>query len=292
MWFGRARSLGAACAFAIIACIASSVLADEPPQAVVQTAPDAAFQAAISDVAKAVDRETAVQQADRLVKLGALDRAELISQLLWFAARNEKDAAARAVVGQVLKRLDVQKQVIVIGLAPHLDNRDESIRRIAGQLLTGFEDRSAERPPDFSAYRAIIEADVVANREPQRSLVRFMYESDAGSALIAMMRAHQLRDPEEIRSIRWAEHVIADLFWRQRFGFSDLKSAEASAVEQLEKLSRHDRWWARLYVAKIIGKHPELGRPEWVARLRADASVLVRQSMERPAAKAVQQPSR
>jgi hypothetical protein len=106
-----------------------------------------------------------------------------------------------------------------------------------------------------------------------------MYASDPGSALIAMMRAYQLRDPAEIKSIRWAEHVVSELFWRRRYGFVDGKAVDPVAISELDKLSRDGHWWARLYVAQIVTQHSELAKPELVTRLAADENALVRETV-------------
>jgi hypothetical protein len=51
------------------------------------------------------------------------------------------------------------------------------------------------------------------------------------------------------------------------------------AAFQLEKLSKSDEWWVRMYVAAIIRQHPAFRCPEIVARLEKDSHPLVRETM-------------
>jgi hypothetical protein len=242
---------------------------------------DNVYQAALTDLFSEPDKATFDGQVDQLLKLRVGDSRQLILQLLWFAAQHPQDKRTKPFVGHVLRRIDAPKDAIVTALAPHLDNRDASVQGMVRDLLRGYEDRSATRPPDFSAYRALIEADVQLRREPQSSLVQFMYESDPGTALQTSVRAFQLRDPKEIKPILWSEHIVAELFWKQRYGFVEPKAVDATAVQELEKLSRHPYWWVRVYVAEIIRAHPELGNPEIAKRLQQDADLRVRGSMQR-----------
>lgn len=278
-----------ALAIVIIGACASSIVADPPPQpgivavahdGTIEIAPDDAYQAALTDLFNAPDKAAFNRQADQFFALRAGDTRQVVAQLLWFAARHHDKARTKAFVGKVLTRLEAPKDVIVVGLAPHLDNREENVRVMVQELLTGYEDRSATRQPDFSAYRALIEADVRAGKEPPPSLVRLMYTSDPGTALQNMVRACQLRDPAEIKAILWGEHVVAELFWKRRYGFVERKAVDAAAVQELDKLARHPRWWVRLYVAEIIRAHPELGLPEVLDRLKEDADRRVSKALQ------------
>lgn len=241
---------------------------------------DPAYQSAFADLIKAADKETFDRQADRLIKEQNGDHAQLVEQLLWYAAQHEKDNKSRAFVGHLLKRLESAKQEIVMTLVPHLDNRDGNVRNVTRELLRGYEDRSATRQPDFSVYRSIIEASISEGKQPQDSLVQFMYQSDPGMGLLAMVRAMGLRKPEEIKPILWGEHVVAELFWKRQYGFMERDGVDVAAVQELEKMSQHDRWWVRLYVAEIIKENRELATPSIINRLTIDANLLVRQTMK------------
>ncbi|HKQ47912.1 MAG TPA: hypothetical protein VJZ71_07585 [Phycisphaerae bacterium] len=258
----------------------------------VEITPDDTYQVALSKLFNAPDKSSFNVQADQLPALGEGDVQKLIPQLLWFAAQHHQDTRTHAFVGRVLSRLSAPKEVIVDALAPQLDNRDDTVTAMVQDLLRGYEDRSATRPPDFSAYRALIEADVRAGREPQTSLVKFMYESEPGTALQTMVRACQLRKPEEIKPLLWAEHVVAELLWKRQYGFVERTAADVAVVQELEKLSRQPQWWVRLYVVEIVLAYPELGPPGVVERLLEDADPRIRESMQRAAARTDREPGK
>lgn len=272
----KLKSIGLAFVVSVIAV--ATVNAADP---VVEITPDNASQASLENLINAPDKATFNRQLDQLIERQSDDGRPLIPQLVWYAAQHREESRTKAFVGRVLARIATPKSVIVETLVPHLDNKEVAIRGIVKELLAGYEDRSATRPPDFSAYRALIETDVQAGREPQSSLVQFMYASDPGTALQTMVRAAQLRSPEEIKPILWSEHVVSELFWKRRYGFVERSAVDAAAVREIETLSRHARWWVRLYAAEIVKAHPELGGASVVKRLKEDADQRVRLVFER-----------
>lgn len=265
---------------------AVEAVADRP----IEIVPDNTYQSALSEMAAAPDRATLDARVDQFVHRHEEDADRLIPQLMWFSAKRPGDAKSNAVVGRVLARLSAPKEVIVAALAPHLDNQNEAIRSNVESLLRGLEDQSATRPPDFSAYRAIIEADTRAGREPQNSLVRFMYDSDPGVALQTLVRAFQLRDPDEIKPILWAEHVVAELLWKRRYGFVERDFVDNATQAEIARLSIHPRWWVRMYAAAMVAAHPELAAPDVLKRLKADADIRVREVLTQSKDKASKKP--
>lgn len=237
---------------------------------------DEAYQSAIARVGEAKDRAALADAIDRVVALDRGDKSKLVAQLFHYRTMNESIAATQAVVGHVFKRLEDDKPSVVAALVPYLDDESSQWRQYARSLLRGYEDGSAVRLPNYSIYHAILEVDFRAGREPRASLVKFMYEGDPGVALLTMMRASQMRDPAELKPILWAEHVVADLLWRRQFGFVKVDAVEQPVVSELDKLSRHKAWWARLYVAQTIRVHPELGTQAMRERLAGDANDVVR----------------
>ena len=249
--------------------------ADEPTTQTAGLIGDAAVQSALAEAAATRDVEAFEAAARRVWVLADRDAERFVGQLLVFSAT---DTSRRAVASRVLATARLQKETLVSAVAPQLDNGDANIRAHASAWLSECEDMSAARPPDFSSHRAIIEDAVRAGREPQASLVRRMYALDPGEALRTMVRAMQLRKPEEIRPILWAEHVVADLMWRRRYGIVGPKDTDAAVRAEIDKASRHDLWWVRLYAARIVHDSPELAGPEVVARLAADRHPLVREA--------------
>lgn len=244
----------------------------------VEIAPIANYQDSFERLAKAADRASFDAEMARLVDLIDADQSTAVEQLLWYSTKHDPRAKTPALVGRVIKIIGVSNEAMIRALVPHLDNVDSELRERAARWLVGCEDHSAVRPPDFSTYRTIIEEDIRANREPQTTLVRHMFQSDASTALLTMVRASQLRDPAEIKPILWAEHTVADLQWKRRFGFVGPRDISNEAVAELEKLSRHARWWVRLYAAEIVTSNPELAAPRVMERLQSDENNAVRET--------------
>lgn len=249
----------------------ASASSDDP----VTIQPDPAFQAAIASVMNAT---TETQRDDALHRLAELDddaHQQLVQQLLCYSrqADNTKDAMASGVV---LQRLGIADRAIVLALTPLLETKDPDLLRKVRNILGGFEDRAAGRRLDFSVYREIL-ADRLRGGEPlPDGLVRYLYDSDPGEALLTLMRAHQLRQPEELKAILWAEHVVSDVLWKQQYGFLKPDQVEPAAIGELAKLSGHREWWVRLYVAEIVRQHPAFRQPELMDRLKHDEHALVR----------------
>lgn len=258
--------------------IVPTASADESRANRTRTERDEAYQSIISEYLTSSDINAITSALERLMALNGGDSRRLVAQLVWRLAKERQNERVNALAGRVFEQWDHARIGIVGALLPLLDDVDADIRYAAGRLLRGLEDRSALRPPDYSVYHAFLEADFRAGRAPQASLVTFMYEGDPGVALLTMMRASQMRDPAELKPILWAEHVVADLMWRRQFGFVEPKAVNAAVVRELDKLSQHTAWWARLYVADIIRKNPELGTKAIRERLAADLNELVRKS--------------
>lgn len=254
---------------------------EEPRPGVIRTERDESYQLAITELLNSSTLDVSGAAFERFLNLNGGDSRRLVAQLVWRLAKGRQDEAVNALAGRVFKRWENYKDSVVAALIPLLDDVDPSIRREAGSLLRGLEDRSALRPPDYSIYHAFLEADFRGGRSPQASLVKFMYEGDPGVALLTIMRASQMRDPAEIRPILWAEHVVADLMLRRQFGFVEAKAVDPAVVRELDKLSQHKAWWARLYVAEIIRSNPELGTKLIRDRLAGDSNEIVKGALSR-----------
>ncbi len=251
---------------------------DELRGGATRTERDEAYQSLITQYSNSSNLGASEAAFERLMSINGGDSRRLVAQLVWRLAKERQDEGVSALAGRVFKQWDNARIGIVGALLPLLDDVDAEIRRAAGSLLRGLEDRSALRPPDYSSYHSFLEADFRAGREPQASLIMHMFESDPGVALLTLMRASQMRNPVEMKPILWAEHVVADLMWRRQFGFVEAKAVDPAVVRELDKLSQHTAWWARLYVAEIIRKNPELGTKSIRDRLVADSHELVRKS--------------
>lgn len=284
---GRAALAGALLAWLIVFPPPLPAVADDrnavrpAPAAEAEITPDATVQATIARFAAAPDPAQRQAALHELTALPPPRHAELVRQLVWSASRaaDTPHALAPAVI---LRRLDLPDFLIAQALAPVLDSADAALVKSVRGLLEGLEQRAPGRRPNFAVYLELLAGPVRAQESLPTGLVRYLYEVDAGEALLLLMRAHQLRQPEELRAILWAEHVVTEVLWKQQHGFLPPAGTDPAAMRELARLAGHDAWWARLYVAEMMRQHPEFAQPEVLAKLQQDANPLVRAAAGRP----------
>ena len=85
---------------------------------------------------------------------------------------------------------------------------------------------------------------------------------------------------QQRREVLLAEQLVSHAIWLQDndYDLRFLKTALPEAKEHLKKLSRHEGWWARLYVAEIMRRHREFRLDEVLERLSKDDNGLVRKT--------------
>jgi hypothetical protein len=258
--------------------IAVQIAAAEPPGVEqVEVAPDAAIQGAIAAYAEATSEADRRAALERIAALDDATHERLVRQVMHFSS-HANDTRRAMAAGVIVRRLGISDDAIVRALAPLLNTTDRELGKSIRSVLGGIEGRSAGRRPDFSCYRELIAEPLRRGAAPPTGLVRYMYDADAGEALLLLMRAHELRRPEEIKPILWAEHVVADVLWKQRYGFLAPDAIEPAAAEELAGLACHGEWWARLYAAEIMRQYPAFRQTEVIGGLRSDAHPLVRQA--------------
>lgn len=242
-----------------------------------EIAADEAVQTAISQIAESQNLAQRQAAFERIAAVNQATSERLVQQLVYFAAR-ARDTKQAMAVGAIVRRLEISEETMARALAPCLESRDLEIAKSARGILCGLEKRSPDRRPDFSLYRGLLEERVRNRRELPMPLVRYMYEADPGMALLTLMRALQVREPEQIKRILWAEHMVSDVLWKQKFGFLKPNEVEAAAIEQLKSLSTHESWWVRLYVAEIMLQQPAFRRAELLTVLAGDSNQAVREA--------------
>jgi hypothetical protein len=254
------------------------------PEPTIQPHPE--VQRHIQRALNAGDEHELREQLEVLQRQAGKDQQTLIRQLLYYSIHGRdqegrhdvREAMALGIIG---KQLEIEDTRMVMALLPYLDARDPAIRKAVRGALPAVEAPSrAVHPPSFSFYQTILESRVRKRQDLPYGLVRYMYERHPGSALLAMMRVFYSRDQQkESKAVLWAEHVVAETLWKQQHGFLEKGQSDPQAVAQLENLSKHDAWWARLYVAHVLRRHPEFRSGEIVERLKNDEHELVREAL-------------
>src|SRR5262245_54030396 len=255
----------------VLAPLAGAQQRQEEKERAAQLQPDPAVQAGIRRLLAAASLEEQSAALDSL-RAGAGAEHELLVQQLFLFSEHATDTREAMVLGVVLQRLAVPAQHVVRALVPLLESGDVALRAAVGNVLSEYEHLSVDRGADFSVYRPLLEQGLALG------LVRHLFETDPGAALLALARV-QVTDPAELRALLWAEHEVADVLWKLRFGFrerADLRQSEPEALAQLDLLARHPRWWARYYAARVGSLEPALAvRTE---ELRRDEHALVREA--------------
>ncbi len=249
---------------------------------------DPALQSAIRSALQAGDEKELESSLDTLRRLAGPDHRDLVPQLFLFS-KDATDTREAMAFGVLVAQLRIPAQHIIRPLVPLLESSDRELRREIGNVLSEFEDRSVDHGPSFSIYRPLLEAQARAGQGFALGLARYLYETDPGAAFLLFLRI-QVTAPEELKPLLWAEHAVGETLWKQRFGFLRPNEVEPEAVEQLRWLAHHPHWWARLYAAQILSRHPAFRAVVPVEELQRDPHPLVREAAAAQGASAPEQP--
>ncbi len=205
------------------------------------------------------------------------DRSVLIQQLTLFASESTSTRSSM-LTGAVIKQFEISDTDVINALLPMMDTDAPKLRKQIKGTLAEFEDQSASRPPDFSTYREIIAAAFREGRDIPPGLVKHMYEVDPGIALLTMMRASQMRTPDDLQEILWAEHVVSESVWKKTHGFVERDSVDQDVTDELQRLAGHGQWWVRLYVPAVMKHDPTFKSENLLDALTQDSNTDVAQA--------------
>jgi hypothetical protein len=212
---------------------------------------------------------------------------KLAPQLVYFAAKEEGklgEAAGWAVIELLRLRFAQGPYDFFLALVPLLDSDDEKIRELAAAYfdyacLAHLNLSPGMGPGGGAYYRDLAPALRGKEAAPPRGLVRHLYTyPDVG--LRTMVEHYLPEGAPDRKPVLWGQHVIADTLWRQQHGFLENGRVDPAAAEQADKLSRHDRWWVRLYVAAVLRDRPAFRTKALVDRLQRDSNEMVKQTVK------------
>ncbi len=213
-------------------------------------------------------------QAVALLYEDARDHEKFVPELFWWCCARARQGhfieAEPLAVMRLVAILDVSRAAMAKVAAPHVFAEDKSLRQTARLFLRVVENSEPPSTPDFSRYVYLLRPD------PPLPLIRYMYERSPGTALLTLAGVY-LEWPER-KDVIGCEHSVTEAIWKQRF--ERTKEMDAGIVVGFAKLSRHDAWWVRLYVAEIMRQHPAFRTPELVKRLKDDPHTLIRDAMD------------
>jgi hypothetical protein len=211
--------------------------------------------------------------------LAKADPTALFGQMFYYYCRwqrqDRKGESRQWAMIFITKQLQLSNFAIISVVTPYLNAENEELKSMAHSFLRMVEGEQYRGERNFSYYYQVIEQNKAA---PPLPLVAYMFERSPSTALHTFIVVYrdtaQREDP--YRGMLWGEHVIADAIWRKEHRFIEKGVVPPEAAAELVNLSKHEEWWARLYVAALLKQHPEFGTPPIVERLSKDEHELVR----------------
>lgn len=193
-------------------------------------------------------------------------------ELIGFAVAAEEahDQMAEMLVFMVAHVSLASKGEILQALQPYLTKSDAATQTVVWEFLCRIE--GASIPPDFSYYPLSDEGAAAA------TLIEHMFSRSPGDALQKFVL--QIPDRHAMKPLLWARHLVDDALWKRQYGFVPPSQPDADVTAELDKMARHDEWWARLYAAAVIRQHPEFGAAEMVERLVNDPHPLIQKTIK------------
>lgn len=207
---------------------------------------------------------------------------ELFRQLFYFSSTH-KEIEDVTLYTMVLthRYLRISDFTVIRVVMPYLYSENMWVRHTAREFLEaviGSWDAGIQTCIDYSDLEYVLDRNIDG---PELMLVRFMYELSPGDGVLAM-RKNFSDKPEQYRDVLWAEHVVSDAVWKRKHRFEDkFAQVKPEAIAELKKLSKHEAWWARLYVADILKRYRHFRTPEVVEQLKIDEHELVREAISR-----------
>jgi hypothetical protein len=217
------------------------------------------------------------------------DLEVFVQQCAFFMANAERarDDKGATIPLMFFNALEISDGQIIRALAPFLDATDTTLRDIVHKLFVKIDGRAPGyqpplKPTDYSKYEGYIHGLVVQNESIPEPFAAHIYRKSPGDALAVFVYAHSRPPLPKGHPVLWAEHIVSGAIWRKQQGFDqEFEKAKAGAVAELEKLSKDDLWWVRLYVAEIVRQHPDLANERILERLRNDPNVLVQNTLKK-----------
>lgn len=207
---------------------------------------------------------------------------ELANKINWDTGRllheamayipNIKDDDQQARFLRLVTLLRPSKSAIVDAAGARLGSKGRETA-ICQALLREAAPPDPRGAADFSQFKQYLAA---RQSQMPRELVLWMYERDPAAAMELMIDILGSRLPQDdVQTIVIAARVLDQMDWKVRYGLATETTTDELVMQQLEKLAGFQQWCIRLYVAKILAKHPETRRPALVSKLANDPDPLV-----------------
>ena len=175
--------------------------------------------------------------------------------------------------------LQVPRDILLSAIVPQLDPG----KRLDG-ILEG-QDRDLAEYLEFQATNASpVCFQVYENylrdhkSEPPTGLIAYMIHKCPEKAFHCLMDIFP-DTGNDAKKWLWAEHVIGNTLWKQKYGFVGEHDSDVEPIAQIDVLSKISHWWIRLYAAEIMRQHAEFRQMAIIERLKQDEHPLVRKAI-------------
>lgn len=249
------------------------------------------------------------------LKDSVADKSEIVRQLIPYAAADTDDEVQPLKARMILHLLDLPPNIVIPELAPYLDDdkaspfaRDWFRGHDNVDPSKDYRDyisKAENIPPAFAQYlfeKSPNEAFLVFVRAKPKSLLANKLEAlrkqndekrpgwdqhlPQGSRVEGLPQGRIGRGnglpwagPEDVtekNELLFAEHIISNAIWLRKYQFDHrIPFAMQQATKQLSRLSDHEQWWVRLYVAETMRQNRELRQDEVLEKLSRDRNELV-----------------
>lgn len=202
-----------------------------------------------------------------------LDRISLITYILLYegSLTNESESLiAHMYRMRVSPSWDPDERIIAA--LPLFGSDDSIIRRVGWEILARTSVQSGVR--DFTPFEQVF---AKLKEEEAHRLAWFMYNEDPHPAIESIANALEtrwLRRKLLLASIPMFSDDLQDVP-------KDKPVVEATDVKSdLETYVDDDRWWVRMYAARILSEYWGLRKKEWVDKLLDDPNVYIRRYLK------------
>jgi hypothetical protein len=214
-----------------------------------------------------------------LEKLDGLsnDKGELVKQLATFVATERHEEDQQVIVALMfLDFLDLPPSVPIRVLAPYLNTDNVPLRQFVVSWFQHLDKASnlPLKPGNYQDYAIYVRSRITKNETIPDAFVNYLYDQMPDRALIVFYFGHG--PPQKPNDILLAEHTVSNALWLKENEFdAQFQKVLPEANAELAKLARHEEWWVRLYVAKMMGRHLELRQDDVIDVLAKDKNSLV-----------------
>lgn len=271
-------------AFSLIALLFGSVPATEPTMSFGFTGPTIDPNPAVQselDVLAATKEHT-LDRAQELIAIWQMirDHRTNIKQLALQAALYDSQHPRAHVLVSVAPIAHSDGPTLEIWLLPYYNSADPQLREIVGQNV-GFASNRENRPTNAHDERASTVCHfLIGDPKPlPAEVIQNLFGASPSTAVIELSRSWFSTDLKKFREVLWGEHMIADIIWKRDDNFLQ-PGDEAAGEAELDKLSKFDEWWVRLYAAEILSQCDDIfDAPAARDRLQRDSNPLIVQAI-------------